>query len=290
MEKKRQSDYSHSRRRILAGGLSVALLPSHVYANSTEALRIPYEPIWPIPGPFANCYSIKQAIQSANFLRNRVVSNDLDTIDVFIKKQTDHLALLKAELKQHEARKERLEKKILIQRIAVIAGLVFIMSSAFVSAPLAIGAQAGLELVGGSLILGLQAVYAEDGTPQLGVAYMQSRATFFGALIGEQAGSLAGRLLARSFSILGIALDVFSLSETHLDIDKLEQRMTLVNEEALRFSNLLQRYSPNDRALWKAIMLNFLDGTINGLSKIVTLNSTTDCRVITRSSTQIKRP
>lgn len=251
---------------------------------------LPYKPTWQLPGAIANCSKLKELIAEAELFRAKVTAGDHATIDAYSSNATKQLAILNEELSNRSGEIADLDRKILLEKIGILAGAAFFLVAAFTTSPVAIGALLGIEIVGGATLLGMQAIYVRDATPQLVAAYAKDRVGIFGGVAAEQAGSTGGKIISHSLAIAGILMDLYSLSDDRDEAATLRVKIKETRERAALIASVLRQYPPKDRGPWRAMLLNSLTGTIDNLNAVVAANHESDCLLRVRAGPTIGRP
>jgi hypothetical protein len=279
-------------RRDIAIGMAIGSLAGGKYAiNSAAAASpffIPYDGTFQLSGPLATCADLKRTVEQMQVRLDRIRSNDHAEIDHFIQEVVKYRTQLENELGETKDKLNTLEKSLLVQKAGLITSTILLVLGGVVVEPLALGALLGLSLIGGTIFLGLQAVYVGEGAPKLVISYTKDRAMFIGEQAAENAGSTGGKLILKGLSIVGIVVDVLSIKSEEVEREWLVAKLSSIIGEADQVASMLKRYSPKDRAPWKTILMHLLSGSILQLQSVISANGATNCLINVRP--KIVRP
>jgi hypothetical protein len=282
-------------RRLLAAGfvampaasLISTLLPRG--ALSASDLTIPYiKNIVALPGNFADCTQLAKLISQAKDIRNQLKSENF--VDAMIADQVRVRDALDKEIAATKQKIDSMDKSVVVQKVAVFLGLGFLAAGLVVTSPLAIGALLGLQVLSGTTILGLQAIYSKPTAPSLVVGYTKDRALLFGEAIADQAGSTGGKIVTKSLSLVALAVDIYSLGADANSLDQLRNKLMSMTSEAEALKALLTKFAPSNRGPWRAIFDTNLQGTISQLQYVIDNYSATNCIVIQPIGPILKQP
>lgn len=274
------SHASISRRKLVLGVTSGFVLtgyPRQVSAQS--AMNLPYlDSIVQLPGQFASCEEIRRLIALAEGLRVEIANPDV--VDALIASRIQTRDRLIAEIASTENVIDSLDNENVIAKISIFLGLAFAAAALIVEAPLAIAAVMGLQVLSGTTIFALQAVYTTTDTPTLVAGYSKDRVLIFGAPVAEQAGSTGGKVVFNALEMVSLASDVYSLGTRRSKVEDLRVRLRQMIRNATALKEYFERYPPASRGPWRAIFDTNLQGTIRQLQSIIDNYENVGCVVL----------
>lgn len=159
-------------------------------------------------------------------------------------------------------------------------GVVFVTLGCVLTAPVAIGVATGTSIISATATFGWQALYKKSSdTPSFVLSYTKDQTFMFAGLIGDTAGSTAGKLISNCISALTLIMsgyEIFSATKNESKAKAAIQEMT----SSLKNIDIEIAKIGDNNAAWANYYKNHLKAAKQALTEYTNLTKNDNCQLL----------
>lgn len=276
----------HTRRMIVQVGTAL-MCPSSVClyaASDAPPLIISYELLTAVsttlPHTLIGCDGIRRQLDEMRAQLERVRRNENQYGADSELAYRSQASSLQSAIKNAQVELDRAKTDLALAQIGIGIGLVLMTLGAVLTAEVAVGSLLALELFANAVQFSFQIIQSRDQSGgDLLIAYTKDRGFLFGQIIGQNSGSVIGKLIGSTFNVVSNLLSVWNIAKASSDANTAEAQLRAPLNELLGIQHTLESLGRNPRA-WADAAKATLESALNSLTRFAEVTKSMDCKVI----------
>lgn len=233
-----------------------------------------------IPNNLATCTELRTEIQYLDLRVRRLVARDYSEVDELRTRIAAQQAALNRALVDAQNAAKNADTALLINRVSSGFALTLLGIGIFASSPLVLGLAVGIQLLSMPAFLTWNAIALRNSSSaSLLVGYTRDKTIYLGELVGENAGTSAGRIIGKTLSGIGLLIQAVELRNAANNAAEAQARPKEALLELESVQRMLSRFNTSNAVLG-AFLRHELEGMRDSLQKYVDATSINNCLLL----------